>query len=78
MSVQEFDASRAWLRGPDDFPRLRVEGPGTPLSQAGLDPEVELLVAERGGQRHAFVMREMAHPHVAQGDLAGEPYLVAF
>ena len=76
--MQAFDPSRAWLRGPDDFPRFRVRGEGEPLSRAGLEPEVELIVAERGGQRHAFVMRELAHPHVAQGELAGEPYLVAF
>ena len=78
MSGYTFDASRAMLRGADLFKRFATEGPGVPLADADIDPEVELIIAERGGLRHGFVMRELAYPHVAQGELAGEPYLVSF
>ena len=51
---------------------------GSPLSKSDVDPDAELLVFERGGQRRALLLREMAYHHVCQGKLAGEPYLVTF
>jgi len=39
---------------------------------------MELIAFERGGMHRAFLAREMAYHHVAQGELAGEPYLVSF
>ena len=69
---------KAWLKGKDFFPRWIVEGPGIPLANERIKPDVELLVAERGGERTGFIMRELSHPHMAQGKLAGIPYLVAF
>lgn len=74
-----FDASRAWLRGPDLFLRFAPEGDGEPVAGAAeLPDDLELIVAERGGEAVALVMRELSHPHMAQGFLAGEPYLVSF
>ena len=32
----------------------------------------------RGGKRYVFILRQMVYNHVAQGTLAGEPYLVTF
>jgi hypothetical protein len=75
---ETFDASRARLKGPDYFPRFTVPDVGTPLGDAGLPDDSELIIIERGGVRRAFLPRELAHPHVAQGRLAGEPYLVSF
>ena len=43
-----------------------------------LRDDEELLLFERGGQTRALLLREMAYHHVAQGELAGEPYLVTF
>ncbi|QKG83695.1 hypothetical protein GXN76_03860 [Kroppenstedtia pulmonis] len=37
-----------------------------------------LLVVERGGERLSFSVYDMTYYHVAQGELAGEPYMVAF
>ena len=74
----DFDASRARLGGPDRFPRFRVPDEGTPLAGVGLRDTDEVVIISRGGQRRAFLPRELAHPHVAQGFLAGEPYLVSF
>ena len=48
------------------------------LADAGLEPTAELMAFERGGERRALLVPEMAYHHVAQGELAGEPYLVSF
>jgi len=76
--MQVFDNQRAWLKGPDFFPRFTPSGPGVALSEAGLKPNVELIVAERNGDQIGFLMRELSHPHGAQGELGGEPYVVSF
>ena len=78
MPSQPFDVSRARFRGPDYFKRYRAPDDGEPLANSGLGPEVELLVVERGGEERGFVMREVSYHHVAQGLLAGEPYVVSF
>jgi hypothetical protein len=49
-----------------------------PLKSANLRPDEDLLVFERGGKRYAFILRQIVYHHVAQGTLAGEPYLVSF
>jgi hypothetical protein len=49
-----------------------------PLAKANFHPDEELIVIERKGQYRAFLAREMAYHHVAQGEIVGEPYLVAF
>lgn len=51
---------------------------GLPLLQVVLHPDEELIVFERGGMRRVLLAREMAYHHVAQGELAGEPYLISF
>lgn len=73
-----FDTARARLVGPDEFPRFLVPDVGEALAGAGLGPDVELFVVNRGGVSRALVVRELALPHVAQGTMAGEPYLVSF
>lgn len=76
--LADFDAERAWLRGPDLFQRFRVPDRGVPLANAKVDPNAMLLVAERARARRAFLVTEMAYHHLAQGELGGEPYLVSF
>jgi len=73
-----FDARRAILRGPDQFQRFDVPDEGERLADAGLDADAALLVAERGGESRALIVKQMAYHHLAQGTLAGEPYLVSF
>jgi hypothetical protein len=60
------------------FPPFQVPAQGTPLSGLNLPPELELIVFARAGRTRALVAREMAFHHVAQGKLAGRPYLVSF
>ncbi len=74
------DRSRAKVKKKGfQFTPLRPEsGEGQPLSEAKLGPDTELIVFQRNGERRGLVAREMAYHHVAQGKLAGEPYLVSF
>jgi hypothetical protein len=74
----DFDASRAILRGPDQFLRFNAPEEGEPLSSLGLPEDEMLLVVERRGEQRAFLLQQMAYHHLAQGMLAGEPYLVSF
>lgn len=60
------------------FKPFAVPPHGLPLKQANLYPDEELIVIERVGEHRALLAREMAYHHVAQGELAGEPYLVSF
>ena len=73
-----FDPQRAFLKGPDRFPRFSIPGHGQPLAAAGLDPGELILLVQRGGRQLALLATEMAYHHVAQGKLAGQPYLVTF
>jgi hypothetical protein len=73
-----FDASRAKFDGADYFQRFRVSGAGEPLASAGLSPKQDLLVFTVAGVRQVLLSHQMAYHHVAQGEVAGEPYLVSF
>ncbi len=73
-----FDRKRAYLVGPDRFPRLRLPSRGAPIEGAKLADDTPVLVIERGGERLAVLVRDMVYHHLAQGELAGEPYIVSF
>lgn len=77
----EFDASRAFLSDAPMFDPFHVSSM-QPLREALDDGIVEdetpLLVVTRGGRRLALLTLQMAYHHVAQGSLAGEPWMVSF
>lgn len=77
-STTAFDASRAKLRGPDFFRRFRVPDRGQLLRAARLSGDTDILVVTRGDQSRALTARQMTYHHLAQGELAGHPYLVSF
>ncbi len=60
------------------FTPFEVHDEGTPIASSQLQPDTELIVFSRGGLRRALVAQEMAYHHVAQGELAGQPYLISF
>ena len=60
------------------FKPFTVLSGGIPLAQTHSRPDEELIIFERDGLQRALVAREMAYHHVAQGELAGEPYLISF
>lgn len=73
-----FDVQRAMLKGPDLFSRFRViEKPNTLIGKK-LTPSERLIVFERAGEKRALLARQMAYHHVAQGELAGKPFLITF
>lgn len=74
----QFDAKRASLEGKPSFLPLVVKGNGPLLCDINLPPDEEIIVAERNGKHVAFQVRQMSYHHLAQGELAGEPYLVSF
>jgi hypothetical protein len=73
-----FDSNRAILKNPDTFKRFNVTSKAIPLKEAKLNPNEVLLVFERCGERRALLQKQMVYHHLAQGELAGEPYLVSF
>ena len=46
----------------------------------GMDcaPSEQLIIFERAGEKRALLARQMAYHHVAQGELAGKPFLITF
>ncbi len=48
------------------------------LAEGVLEPTVALLVMEHAAGRIAVVTDQMAYHHVAQGEIAGEPWMVSF
>lgn len=78
-SSQEFD--RAWIADSTLWKPFLVSG-GMPLREALnqelVYPETKLLVMEHEKGRLALVTDQMAYHHVAQGDIAGEPWMVSF
>lgn len=82
QEVADFDIERAFLADSTIYAPFRVEA-SLPLSEAlekgRLDDRTSLLVMEHpGAGRLALVTDQMAYHHVAQGRIAGEPWLVSF
>ena len=48
------------------------------LDDGLIEDDTPILVVERGGQRLALITSEMMFHHVAQGEMAGEPWMVSF
>jgi predicted RNA-binding protein with PUA domain len=65
----------------DKFQRFVVKnseylGKAVEAKKIGADDQV--LIIERNGEKLAFAVAQIAYHHVAQGELAGEAYLVTF
>lgn len=76
-----FDASRAMLEGTPLFDPYYVEETESlagALRERVVGSDTPLLVIHRGDATLALLTYQMAYHHVAQGTLAGEPWLVAF
>jgi len=78
-----FDPARAYMPDEPDFTPFYVEEADVqPLREALEDGRVDeataVFVAERGDERIALIMDQMAYHHIAQGEMAGEPWMVSF
>lgn len=81
VTAATFDADRAMLSEEpmfDPFYPMGSRSLQEVLDERLVDDETPLLVLEVGDQTLALLTAQMAYHHVAQGELAGEPWLVTF
>lgn len=81
MVATQFDAERAILKTEDMFKPFNVSKTqhlGTALANRHINEDTEILLLNHPDEQIAFIKSEMAYHHVAQGHIAGEPYLVSF
>lgn len=76
-----FDTGRAIFWAEPNFVPLR-DPEWRPLRDAlrsgDVSDETTVLTFEAGGETLVLVSSQMAYHHVAQGELAGEPWMVSF
>jgi len=79
--AQDFDPDRALffaepnfipLRNPEWEPLIDV------LDDDEIGADTPVLLFEAGGQTLVLVSSQMSYHHVAQGEMAGEPWMVTF
>lgn len=79
--AEDFDPDRALFFAEPNFIPLR-DPEWKPLEEALDDDEVTedvpVLLFEAGGQSLVLVSSQMSYHHVAQGEMAGEPWMVTF
>lgn len=76
-----FDAERAFLGSRPIFTPLKdpsFEPLDGALRRGEVAEDTPLLVFEAGGETLALVTAQMSYHHVAQGEMAGEPWMVTF
>lgn len=73
-----FDSRRAMLKNPDLFSRFVVPEVALRLAEVTIPNDEQLIIFERSGEKRALLVRQMAYHHTAQGELAGEPFLITF
>ncbi len=79
--TDDFDPGRAILNDEswfDPFRPTELEPLADALKDGRVADDTPLLVLERNGQHLALSTMQMSYHHVAQGDLAGEPWMVSF
>jgi hypothetical protein len=76
-----FDVERAFLGSRPIFTPLRnpeFEPLRGALRRGEIAEDTPILVFEAGGRKLALVTSQMSYHHVAQGEMAGEPWMVTF
>ncbi len=77
----EFDITRARLGAGSRFEPFLVsetQSLSDALAAGVVESDTRLLVMEHSAGRLALLTDQMAYHHVAQGDIAGEPWMVSF
>ena len=80
-AAEGFDPERALFFAQSNFDPLRdpVFGPLRDAERAGaVSDDQPVLVFEAGGETLVLVTSQMSYHHVAQGEMAGEPWMVTF
>lgn len=79
--VPAFDPDRAILNDEPWFEPFRpseYKSLASALADGDVEKETPLLVLARDGRQLGLITRQMTYHHVAQGELAGEPWMVSF
>ena len=79
--VDDFDPDRAILNDAQWFDPFRPTELGSlaaALREGKVEEATPLMVLERNGDHLAVSTMQMSYHHVAQGELAGEPWMVSF
>lgn len=79
--AEAFDIKRAWVVDSTIFVPFLVtttEPLRDARSKGRVDDQTALLVLEQGATRLALITSQLAYHHIAQGDIAGEPWMVSF
>lgn len=78
--LTEFDHNRATLRDRNIFPPLDVEATsslGDVLKRGDVREDDHLMIIEANDWVLALLTKQMIYHHVAQGEMAGEPWMVS-
>ena len=81
QTAEDFDPDRAMLSDApmfDAFYPAEYESLADALDDRRVDDDTALLVLEQGGSTLTFLTMQMSYHHIAQGELAGEPWMVSF
>lgn len=82
QEAADFDVERAVRYDSTVYVPFRVQNPRpliTALEGGELHPQTSLLVMDHpAAGKLALVTDQMAYHHVAQGEIAGEPWMVSF
>ncbi|MFD1428378.1 hypothetical protein JOD24_003145 [Kroppenstedtia sanguinis] len=76
--MRDFDISRLMKQQFQPFPVEGTEPLKNAVGRGQIKKEDTVLVVNRGGERISFWMYQMTYHHVAQGKLAGKPYIVNY
>ncbi len=81
QSVPDFDVNRATLSDKDDFQPFYAKTT-RPLREAlasgNVHEDTPILLMEGNREALALLTQQMCYHHVAQGEMAGEPWMVSF
>ncbi len=81
QSVPDFDINRATLSDKDVFQPFYVKTT-RPLREAlasgDVHEDTSILLMEGNRKALALLTQQMCYHHVAQGEIAGEPWMVSF
>ncbi|MEM7414874.1 MAG: hypothetical protein AAF389_05205 [Gemmatimonadota bacterium] len=81
QTAEDFDESRAYLgEAPmfDAFYPEAYEPLSTLLRDGRVDDDTAILRLRRGDTTLTLITNQMSYHHIAQGELAGEPWMVSF
>jgi len=81
QTAEDFDESRAYIgESPmfDAFYPKEYESLADARRSARVNDDTAVLVLRRGDTTLTLLTMQMSYHHIAQGDMAGEPWMVSF